>query len=303
MKLFLNVLCIILIMDGVLSECPKLDDLPVLNDAGNEFYCAWQWQYRGDTEPIRACNGPPYVWMDNIDFTSGAGAWLPAGSIMVKAGCTLYGYDDYNYQGWLIKYYGPATFPDGCSGGACPNYPSPYVNIANGLLSIQCRCDQDPIICQPTDNWKTIMQCDNTQSSSITTCTYRKSIGTTWSASTTNSFSIDTSVEMAMKDSFFGLMEETLTVTGSTGYDWSHMSSESKSETITYQVSTEVQPYTLLQIQGAEGNCGGENVKTELFKFITVDPEGNILSEKMEKFHPHEQDVIILSDKKELTIE
>ena len=58
----------------------------------------------------------------------------------------------------------------------------------------------------------------------------------------------------------------------------------------------------MLQIQGAEGNCGGENVKTELFKTITVDPEGNILFEKVEKFDPLIEDVELMDDVKESNV-
>ena len=41
-------------LDGVLSECPNINDLPVLNEAGDEFYCAWFWQGHGNPEPIDA---------------------------------------------------------------------------------------------------------------------------------------------------------------------------------------------------------------------------------------------------------
>ena len=59
---------------------------------------------------------------------------------------------------------------------------------------------------------------------------------------------------------------------------------------------------TLLQIQGAEGNCGGENVTTDLFKTITVDPEGNILFEKVEKFDPFIEGVILVDNVKESNV-
>ena len=56
------------------------------------------------------------------------------------------------------------------------------------------------------------------------------------------------------------------------------------------------------QIQGAEGNCGGENVKTELFKTITVDPEGNILFEKVKKFDPFIEGVELVDNVKESNV-
>ena len=79
-------------LDGVLSECPNINDLPVLNEAGDEFYCAWFWQGHGNPEPIDACNGGSGPVMDNADWDTSPGVYMPMESIIVKAGCTLYGY-------------------------------------------------------------------------------------------------------------------------------------------------------------------------------------------------------------------
>jgi len=297
MNFFLVALSIMLTMDGVLSECPKINDLPVLNDAGDNFYCAWQWHEYGSTEPIKSCIGNNYTWMDNTDHNSAEGYYLPAGSIIVKAGCTLYGYSEYNYNGDLIKYNGPATFPDGCTGGKCP--PVTPSTGTYGFHSIQCRCDQDPIICQPEDSWATIIQCDNTQSSVDLSCSYSKTIGTTWSSSAQESMSIDSTIEYSMHAGFFDMFSEDLGISQTTGYDWTHTSSQAQDETETFKVEATVPPYTLLQIQGAEGNCGDNNVKTELFKSITLDGEGNVLSEKVEVFDPVKESAELLDKTKE----
>jgi len=302
MNFILVALCLSLTLDGVLSECPNINDIPVLNAAGDRFFCAWFWQDKGNPEPIDSCNGGNGPVMDDYDFDSPSGSYMPMESIIVKAGCTLYGYEGHAFTKDLIKFYGPATYPEPCTGGECAHHLGPIFGL-RGFASYRCRCEQDPIICQPTDTWNTIMQCDNTQSSTVAKCTYSKTIGTTWSASTTNSFSIDASIEAAMKASFWRDFEATLSVTGTTGYDWSHMSSESQSEAETFQVSVNVPPYTLLQIQGAEGNCGGENVKTELFKTITVDQEGNEISVKVEKFDPLTGVVELLDDVKESNVD
>jgi len=282
MYIFLFALCTSWVFVGVSSECPNLNDLPVLNDGGDEFYCAWLWWDWGDEEPIRGCNGNQQNYMDNTDYDCDDGKLKPVGSLMVKAGCTFYGYKDYHYKGSLIKYTGPATFPNGCSGGSCPPDKAEDSSIANGFHSFQCRCLQDPIICQPTDEWVTIIQCDNTESSIETTCEYTKTIGTSWSSEAQNSMSIDSSIEYSMSASFFNIFEESIGISVTTGYDWSHTSSQAKSETETFKVAAVVPPYTLLQINGAEGNCGDNNVKTELFKTITWDPEGNFISETLE---------------------
>jgi len=296
MNFYLVALSIMLTMDGVLSECPNINDLPVLTDDGTMFFCAFTWYDEGSTEPIQGCNGDDRTYMDDDDLDHGDGYYLSAGSIIVKAGCTLYGYSEHNYNGDLIKYYGPATFPDGCTGGKCPPVDGTH---AHGFYSAQCRCDQDPIICQPEDSWATIIQCDNTQSSVDLSCSYTKTIGTTWSSSAQESMSIDATIEYAMHAGFFDMFSEDLGISVSTGYDWTHTSSEAQSETETFQVEATVPPYTLLQIQGAEGNCGDNNVKTELFKSITMDGEGNVLSEKVEVFDPVKEGAELVNETKE----
>ena len=39
---------------------------------------------------------------------------------------------------------------------------------------------------------------------------------------------------------------------------------------------------TLLIVEGAEGECGGNNVKTELFRFTSMDANGNVKYQKLE---------------------
>ena len=80
------------------SECPRNKDLPVLKegfDAGKEdqFYCAFTWNKWGDKESMRGCNGQKRIWMDNQDYNGKFDrSMVSVGSVMVKAGCNLYGY-------------------------------------------------------------------------------------------------------------------------------------------------------------------------------------------------------------------
>ena len=81
------------------AECPKINDLPVLNSAGNNFYCAFDWidSYPWTHEiPLEACNDKRYNLMDGTDWDTGHVHWFkPIGGLIVKAGCTLYGYQVY----------------------------------------------------------------------------------------------------------------------------------------------------------------------------------------------------------------
>ena len=40
---------------------------------------------------------------------------------------------------------------------------------------------------------------------------------------------------------------------------------------------------TTLIIEGAEGECGGNNVKTELFRFTSINKKGDITSRSVER--------------------
>jgi len=267
---------------GIGAECPNINDLPVLNEQGDKFFCGFTWNdyHPWDQHiPLEGCNGAETPFLDDYDYPGTPGYFAQMGSIIVKAGCTLYAYSDHDYIGERVDFIGPATFPDGCTGGRCPTWNS---GDFWGWPSFKCRCQQDPIICEPSDRWKTIMQCDNTPSSVETKCSYTKVIGTTFTNTAQESMNIDTTIEAAMSEAFFEFFSADIGTSITTGYDWTDISSQAKSETEEFKVETVVPPHTLLIIEGAEGNCGGNNVKTELFRMTTVDGKGNILSQKLE---------------------
>lgn len=267
------------------SECPKINDLPVMTSSGDKFYCAFGWDGYGGEDPLEGCNDGDggsdyrYSWMDGDDSDAGYGYLYPTGSLITKVGCVFYGYQDHDYTGERCDYPGPATYSNGCSGSCCPNTPSWHYILAYGFHSIKCRCEQDPIICTPTDGWHTIMQCDNCQSDVETLCQYTKTIGTTYTSEAQESMSIDVTIEESMSTSFFKLFETQIGISLTTGYDWTQTSSEAKSETHEYTVRTTVKPGELLVIEGAHGDCGGNVVHTELFRITTMDCDGNILNE------------------------
>ena len=64
-----------------------------------------------------------------------------------------------------------------------------------------------------------------------------------------------------------------------TGYDWSETSSEAKSETKEFTVSTELPGGRMVQIQQTKGNCGGSEVNTERFRNVVTYKDGNQIIE------------------------
>jgi len=241
MNVVLTVLCLLSTFDRVLSECPNINDLDPLCNETNQFHCFWYWKGLGSSEPIDGCNGEWHTILDNFNFDAPEGKYISMGSIIVMAGCTLYAYKDHNYSGRLVKYKGPGVFPDGCNlEGKCP--PPGSWRSGNGFHSFKCRCKQKPIICQPEDRWKTIDQCDNTQSRAEISCSYKKEIGTTWSEEAKESMSIHKTIEAKMQASFFEMFSAELGTSVTTGYDWSHVSTQAKSVIETYKVEAKVPP-------------------------------------------------------------
>jgi len=269
------------------GECPNINSIPVMNEDSTNFVCAQTWDAPGSVSPIEGCNtiSASYILYKGQDLDATDCCLINMGSVIVKAGCTLYGWEHGGYTGRLFEYQGPNVFPNGCTNPYDPTTCPPALGVppfANGPVSIKCRCQQEPIICVPEDGWERIMQCDNSEGSTATTCKYKKTIGTTYSSEVQNSMSIDVSIEEAMEASYFTLLSETLGISASTGYDWTRTSSETKSEEHSYEVDTDVPPGTIVMIDGAIGRCGGSTSKTELFKISSYDTEGRLLEEKYE---------------------
>merc|ERR1712136_156069 len=207
------------------------------------------------------------------------------GGTIVKAGCTLYGYENEHFHDDANEYDVPKLYANGCPFG--DDHFKCNREMDNnfdhwGWSSFKCRCKQDPIICSPSDSWVTIDEIDNTDNDNKAKATYTKVIGTTWTSEASESMSIDSTIEESMSAGFFNFFSDDIGISVATGYDWTHTSSEAKSETETFTVETTVDAHSILIIEGAEGECGGNNVKTELFKLTSVDENGNVIKQTLE---------------------
>merc|ERR1711997_80559 len=172
---------------GMPGECPSVNSIDVMNEEGTNFVCAVRWIGKGSVNTIEGCNdcdgiGPSTMMKDDNCDNEGDG-WCPAGSIIVKAGCTLYGWEELGYSGYLREWHGPNVFPDGCvvtgDRDTCPKWcdHDDCGCYGHGPRSIKCRCDQEPIICVPEDGYERVIQCDNTEGQTQLDCGYTKKIG------------------------------------------------------------------------------------------------------------------------------
>merc|ERR1740129_2572551 len=90
--------------------------------------------------------------------------------------------------------------------------------------------------------------------------------------------SIDASMEVSMKATIYEIFEMSIGTSITTGYNWGRAGSEVFNEQEEYELTVEVLPGFILQIDQAVGACGDNDVKTELFKFIEIDASRNAIN-------------------------
>ena len=80
--------------------------------------------------------------------------------------------------------------------------------------------------------------------------------------------SVSAGVEVSIKESFFGVFEESVGYSVNTGYDWGSVDSTTKSDAKSYKIELEIPPHEKAQIESAVGYCGSNNVHTQMFRYI-----------------------------------
>jgi len=250
----------------VQAECPPLNSVPVMYD-DETFNCARKWHGPGDAEPIKACNscqlGNYYDHYDMQDWNEGQ-PYGYTGSLIVNPGCTFYGFSGREFDGTVYEY--PA--------GLYSLVEAPYTDLANGcgdyFRSVKCRCQQKLISCVPEDEWALIFVCDAVDALKPVKCTYQRTIGTSYTAETSEHMEISEEVSLEITVGLFNLFEETLGVSATTGYDWTHTSSSTMEEEETFTVEVETTPGCASYIEQTVGHCNGNDAQTEIFKISDV---------------------------------
>ena len=239
--------------------------------------------------------GDYYLHHDDMDQNAGAGYHYPMGSIFVKPGCTLYMWNGDNYDGDGKVIQGPAEIFRNEFGHHGVNGEGPP-----GPRGWQCRCIQDPIQCEPEDgyevdttiqttkhlyhwHYQVILQCDNLDGQTTTKCSYSHTVGTEFSEEVSEGMSVDETVEYAMEASFWEIFKESMGVSISTGYDWGHVTSETRSDQVTITLEAEAPPGLVLVIEQAVGHCGGSEARTEMFRTSHHDKHGNVVFQEAQK--------------------
>jgi len=87
------------------------------------------------------------------------------------------------------------------------------------------------------------------------------------------------------------MIETSLSVTGTTTYNWGKVSTQAKSRKETFTIIEHVPAYTKLMIWGVEANCGSNNIKTEMFKTEAYDSQGNMMSKRYYHNIPKSEDI------------
>ena len=112
-------------------------------------------------------------------------------------------------------------------------------------------------------------------------CNYKKTIGTTYGQELSESVSVSSTIEYELSLSLFELFSEKLGISMTTGYDWSHSSTVTKSITEEFLVKASAPPGLILTIEQAIGTCGDTEARTELFRIRHTDAKGNIVHSEL----------------------
>ena len=139
------------------------------------------------------------------------------------------------------------------------------------------------ISCVPEDRFEVVMLCDATKAETDVECNYIKTIGTSYTESMSTSMSVDITVKNEMTAKFFDIFSEKLSISVTTGYDWSFVSSETVSEEHSVTIQSSAPKGYILRIEQAVGHCDGNSAKTELFRISHVDQFGQIVEQRLQK--------------------
>jgi len=251
-----------------------MNDIPIMYIEEQKFTCMKYWNDKGGDYSIDSCNGVSWYYPDEYDHDAGEGLYYPMGSIFVKPGCTIYMYKEPGYSGESHVISGPAEV-----------YRNTHWELrhgsAPGAVSYKCRCIQKKVDCEPEDSYEVVLWCDGRNSVVETKCTYEKTIGTEFSNEISEGMSIDETIEIEMSMQFWGIFEERMGMSVNTGYDWGHVSTQTKSEQTTITVEGTVPPGLVLVIEQAVGHCSGSEARTDMFKISHQDKDGNVVSQRI----------------------
>ncbi|OXA44707.1 uncharacterized protein LOC110857547 [Folsomia candida] len=151
----------------------------------------------------------------------------------------------------------------------------------DGLRAKCCDIPNPAAICIPTDQWDLVIECDNLEAISPTTCTYSKKVGTSnYTSTSENHWDIlNTYTELG-----FGIggaagplllnFHSNLNISTSTGYDWKTSSTEMWNEEITTTVTFEVPARVRSELFQIFGHCGIYGARATRFKKVDTEADG-----------------------------
>jgi len=257
------------------GECPAMNDIPVMY-YDQAFTCARFWQGMGGDYAVDSCNGDGFIDLpDGEDNEGNDCCYIPIGSIFVKPGCTMYMYERPGYSG-----------QSHVIGGQSEVYRNTHWEAAGpsetaGPGSYKCRCVQKKVDCEPEDSYEVVLWCDGRDAVVETKCVYQKTIGTEFSDEISEGMSIDETIENEMSTQFWDIFGTKMGMSETTGYDWGHVSTETKSEQTTITVTGTVPPGYVLVIEQTVGHCSGSEARTDMFKISHQDKDGNVVSQRV----------------------
>ncbi|XP_041485055.1 uncharacterized protein LOC121431577 isoform X2 [Lytechinus variegatus] len=249
-----SILCFALIglcsISFVIAGCPLPGDLPTKWHGNDVFLCARVYEH-ADHQAHRSCYGAQRDIPSEGDFAGARSDWWNdrISSVVVRPGCRLSVHWDTRFRGSAFH----------LNSGVHKHLRGWNDEISS--WSCVCEYTNAPLMCTPTDSFRTLKSCQNPGSLEMK-CEYWAQKGLVLGNSVTNGRSVSTTVEATVGVTIKKVFSASLGVSHTTSYDWSQTRSTDYSSVVTHKVSCSVPAGRRLDIRQVIGECGDTNVFT-----------------------------------------
>lgn len=156
-----------------------------------------------------------------------------------------------------------------------------HTGDVTGLNNIKMRCCSIPdpaITCVPEDKWDLLIECDNLEAVSPTTCEYKRKVGVSHSNAFSEGYSqlVSSYVQLGfnLPEALTGLginFGANLGANSTTGYDWASSASETWAVETTTTISFDVPPGIRTKLYQTLGKCGIYSARATRVRRVDTD--------------------------------
>ena len=159
-------------------------------------------------------------------------------------------------------------------------FPFPIADkTALNNIQVQCCPVRNPALhCRPKDSWDLLLECDNLEATSDTSCTYERKIGASRGNKVSESNYVQAEIYSNIGFTLPGALIDlpvnfaaNLNLSVATGYNWTSTSSETWKKETAVTIAISVPPKTRTTLYQVFGKCDFYQVRASMFKRVDSD--------------------------------